>query len=462
MLQATDGVAGGALQVLRERGAELAPTLVTSAYPGPVISHASYVALKAEFVDRLRGILPVDGVLALQHGAAAVEGIGSLDGDLLKAIRETVGPATAVVSTLDCHAHVTETMVKSTNALVAWRTYPHRDSFDTGMRGAHILLDALDGTTRPTMALAKVPIIVSGYHGTTEPPGPFAEVMEYTVAQETDAGVVSTSAFLVQPHLNLPDLGGGGLAVTNDDPVKAERLARDIAEEYWSRRDALLPEAWEPAAAIAKGQRVDGGPVLLLEVADCVGGGSTGDSAHGLRALLAADLPERSLATVVDPQAAAACHAAGEGSEIELAIGHGVDPRWGEPVSVRGVVAALGDGSFVYSGGIWGGQQGDMGLAARFRIGNVDVLVATHPTYDWADEQYASLGMDTRTAKFVIVKNPMNYRVGYGDRHRASFVLDTPGPTTAFPENADLPLLTRPFFPRDRGLAFEPTVYTNW
>ena len=94
-------------------------------------------------------------------------------------------------------------------------------------------------------------------------------------------------------------------------------------------------------------------------------------------------------------------------------------------------------------------------------MGNVEILIATHPTYDWADEQYASLGMETRAAKFVIVKNPMNYRVGYRDLQRAAFVLDTPGATTAFPEKADLPLLTRPFFPKDRELSFEPTVYTN-
>jgi microcystin degradation protein MlrC len=461
VLTADDGVAGGALQVLRERGAELVPTLVTSTYPGPVIAEAAYVALKDELIERLRGVLPVDGVIVLQHGAAAVQDIGSLDGDLLAAIREVVGPDIPVVSTLDCHAHVTEAMVKSTDALAAWRTYPHRDSFETGQRGAHLLLDALDGKTRPTMALAKVPVIVSGYQGSTEPPGPFADVMKFTIERESEPSVLSTSAFLVQPHLNLPDLGGGGLAVTDDDLTRAVRIAREIAEQYWARRDDLLPEAWLPDAAIAEGLRVQGGPVLLLEVSDCIGGGSTGDSTHGLRALLEANLTDLAFATVIDPQAARACHDAGVGRDIEFEIGHHVDSRWGVPVSVRCTVQRLSDGAFTYSGGIWGGQRGDMGPAACVRVGNVEILIATHPTYDWADEQYASLGMETRAAKFVIVKNPMNYRVGYRDLQRAAFVLDTPGATTAFPEKADLPLLTRPFFPKDRELSFEPTVYTN-
>ena len=82
-------------------------------------------------------------------------------------------------------------------------------------------------------------------------------------------------------------------------------------------------------------------------------------------------------------------------------------------MTVIGRVEGLTDGKFVYSGGIWGGQVADMGPSARLRIGSVEVLICTYPTYDWADEQYRSVGMDTRNAKFIVVKNPMNYRVGY-------------------------------------------------
>ena len=33
-------------------------------------------------------------------------------------------------------------------------------------------------------------------------------------------------------------------------------------------------------------------------------------------------------------------------------------------------------------------------------------------TYDWADEQYLMMGLDPAQAKFVGVKNPMNFRLG--------------------------------------------------
>ena len=34
-------------------------------------------------------------------------------------------------------------------------------------------------------------------------------------------------------------------------------------------------------------------------------------------------------------------------------------------------------------------------------------------------------------AKFVVVKNPMNYRLGYAGVFKEAYILDTPGPTPA-------------------------------
>jgi hypothetical protein len=95
---------------------------------------------------------------------------------------------------------------------------------------------------------------------------------------------------------------------------------------------------------------------------------------------------------------------------------------------VAGRVSMLTDGRFLYSGGIWGGQYGEMGPTAKFVSGSAEILIATHPTYDWADEQYRSMGMDPSAAKFFVAKNPMNYRVAYEGRYKEAFVLDTPRP----------------------------------
>ena len=95
---------------------------------------------------------------------------------------------------------------------------------------------------------------------------------------------------------------------------------------------------------------------------------------------------------LVDARAAAACHQAGVGAEVELALGHGHDPRWGQPIAVRGQVLRLSDGRFRYRGGIWEGVEGQMGPAAVLALGQIQVLLASHPTYEWDGEQFCGFG----------------------------------------------------------------------
>ncbi len=459
ILSQTAGTVGGALQVFTERACDVAPLLVASACPGGPIAAECYAQLKFEFLERLRAALPVSGVLLSLHGSATAENVADVEGDLLAAVRQLVGDNVPIVATLDLHAHVTDQMVQNANALIAWETYPHRDAFTTGQRGARLLMEILDQKCRPTMALAKVPVIVSGIHGGTEGVGPFADCMRLAKSYERTAGVLSTSLFLVHPYLDLPDMGGGAVVITDNNLEAAVELASEIAGKYWSRRHDLEPKTYTPEEAIRLGLEMSGGPVLLVETADCCGGGAAGDSVATLKSLVAAQIKEPCLVPVVDPAAAKQCHAAGIGCEITLSLGHRVDPRWGSPLEITGTVVRLSDGRFRYSGGFWDGQAGQMGPSAVLRCGSIEVLIASHATYDWNDEQYRSVGLDAWRAKFVVVKNPMNYQMAYGEIAAAAFILDTPGPTPATLKNVTFKRLQRPYFPADDDLpGLQPTV----
>ena len=238
-----------------------------------------------------------------------------------------MGAEIPIVATLDLHAHVSDRMVQAANALVAWETYPHRDAFTTGRRGARMLLGTLGGEFRPTMALSKAPVVVGGVLGGTEGDTPFADVMRLAKSFEERPEVLSTSALMVHPYLDLPDLGGGGIVITNNDFETASELARRLAEYYWTRRFDLEVDVRSPEEAIRQGEEIVGGPVLLAETADCCGGGAAGDSVATLKALLETDCEGMALAPVVDPVAAAACHRAGEGSQVTVKVGHALDPQ---------------------------------------------------------------------------------------------------------------------------------------
>ena len=459
VLLVSSGVVGGMVHTLREQNADIVPLLVASSVSGGPLTSECYRQLKSELLGYLEAAIPVEGVLLALHGSATATDVDDVEGDLLQAVRGLVGPAIPLVATLDCHAHVTQEMIHYADALLAWETYPHIDTYTTGVRGARMLLDILNGKLKPAMALAKTPVLASGINGNTDGPGPFADIMRLAKSYEGREGVVSASVFLVHPYLDLPDMGGGALVITNGDMEKAVAVAQEVAWRYWERRSDLDPEVFTPAEAIARGMKIEGGPILLVETADCAGGGAAGDSVHSLKALLEATIPELSLVPVVDPAAAAECHRQGVGHKITLHLGHKLDPKWGKPLEVTGEILTLSDGRFQYSGGVWEGQWGNMGPSATLMLGTVQVLITTNSTYDWADEQFRRMGMDTRRAKFIVVKNPMNFRLGYAGVYKERFVLDTPGPTPATLLHIQYQRLQRPFHPFDKDIPnFSPRI----
>ena len=462
VLQQTTSVVGGMVTAVRDGGGEAVPLIFASACAAGPINRHCYDLLKAEWFERLQAALPLDGVLLPLHGSALVEGLDDPEGDMITAARELVGDDIPIIVTLDLHAHVTQEMVTGADAILAWETYPHHDQFQTGQRAAALLFDILAGRCKPTMAMGKVPVITSAIHGSTNDEDPFALLMHHTKSLEQRDDVLSTSLFLIHPYMDCENMGSGGLVITNDDLELAEKLAADIAMRYWGRRHDLEPQSFTPREAIVKGMRVPGGPVILVEAADCCGGGAAGDSIATLSALVDHQPAVPSVCPVVDPVAAAACHEGGEGAELTLTIGHQLDRRWGSPRQFSGRVERLCEGRFVYTGGQWEGHEEHMGPTAVFRIQDVRVLLTSRATYDWSDEQLRCAGLEPLMQKFIVAKNPMNYRLAYGEIASAMVILDTPGPTPPTLRHVDFKKLQRPWFPLDDRIAdLKPTVLSR-
>ena len=88
VLSQANGTVAGMIQILREAKMSIAPLLVASTCPGGPLTLPCYRSLKEDLLYRLAKAFPVSGVLLALHGAAAVEEIGDLEGDLLGAVLE--------------------------------------------------------------------------------------------------------------------------------------------------------------------------------------------------------------------------------------------------------------------------------------------------------------------------------------------------------------------------------------
>jgi microcystin degradation protein MlrC len=449
-LRGTEGEVSGALSILDEQeDIEVVPLIATRWNSSSVLEADAHAALRAMMLDRLRKAGPIDGVILSCHGSMVASDCDDPEGWLAESVRAIVGPSVPVVMTLDLHGNVTDLLVRSLDLIVGYEHYPHDDTFTTGQRGARLLLSTARGEVRPTMCRVKLPMILTAFHASTFGDGAFARLERAARVLEGRSGILSISNFYVGSYVDLPEMTCGSLVISDGDPALARREAERLAQQYWKDRHEFLVDSITVAEAVRRGRQVDGGPILLLNTADTTGGGAAGDSIDVAAGLIGLGADERSLAMVVDPEAAAACHAAGEGAELALDVGHRIDPRWGKPARIGGRIVRLTNGRFKYTGGIFGGIEASMGDSAVLAIGALRLLIMSRSTYDWADEQYRSVGLDASAAKWVEAKNMMNYRKAYGSIMRAAFVLDAPGPTP--PDMRHLPFVRarRPWFPLD-------------
>lgn len=436
---------------------EVVPLLAARATSSGLLSTDCYGYLKAHLLKYLEEAGSVDGVVLSHHGSMAAVNEDDPEGDLGTAVRQLVGLRVPIVMTLDLHANVTRRMVTATAAIVGYEHYPHDDVYATGVRGAQLLLKAVHGHVRPAMALAKLPMLLTAFNSSTAWDTPYAQLMRDAKALEKKPGILSASIFLVGSYIDVPDTGCSVLVVADGDAELASTQARKLAERFWTRRRDFQVETVSVAEAVKRGREVEGGPVLLLDTADTTGGGSSGDGIGLVRGLLEVGATEPCLAMVVDPEAAQSCLTAGVGSNASVSLGHKLDRTWGHPIHVTGTVKRVSEGRFRYTGGILGGTWATMGPSAVLEVGCIQILIATYPTYDWADEQYRSMGLEPENAKFVGVKNMMNFRFGYRNVMKGFYVLDLPGPTPPDMRMLRFKRATRPLFPLDEHFD-EPEV----
>ncbi|HWQ13834.1 MAG TPA: M81 family metallopeptidase [Roseiflexaceae bacterium] len=445
---------GGAIAAARERGARLVPLLaaMATASAGPMEA-GLFRELLGELLERLRAAAPLDGLLLVLHGAMAAEGCEDATGEILRAARETIGPALPLVATLDLHANVTQRMAQEATALVGYHTAPHVDLYETGARGMALLARTVAGEARPVMALRRLPMILPAENGRTTD-GPYAEVMGAAIAGMHRPGVLDASVFSVQPWLDVEDVGCSVLVVGDGEGAAAEALADELAALFWERRQRFAVELSPAVATIRAALASERGPWVLADSADAPSSGAPGDSTAVLELLLDAR-PERScLHNIVDAPAVRAMAAAGVGGQVRLRVGGASGAPCSRPLDVAGRVRLLADGAFVNKGQGFQGVTFQRGLTGVLQIGAVALVVMERPVIQWDPELYRSVGLEPRDAQIVVVKSPAAFRAAYGPLAAEIRVLDAPG--VCSPNLRALPWrrCRRPIYPLDEGTVY--------
>ena len=430
MLDVLDGInlpSAGFIAAAKRQHHELVPLLWCSATPsGPVVQEA-YERIAGELLERLTAAGPVDAVYLDLHGAMVAAHLPDGEGELLRRLRRLVGPDLPIVASLDFHANVSPAMVEHATALTAYRTYPHIDMAVTGERAAALLQRIL--RQGPLAKALRRPSFLIPLTWQCTMVDPAASLFREVAAGEQ--GEVASLSFAPGfPPADVPDCGPAVLAY-GENQRAADRVADRLAAAVAEAEPDFAGRIYEPDEAVREAMRLSAGarrPVILADTQDNPGAGGNSDTVGLIEALLRGGAEGAVAGLLHDPATAAAAHAAGEGAEIELAIGEISRLPGHRPLAGRFRVERLGDGRFDATGPFYAGNRMELGPMARLAIGGLRILVSSRKQQAADQAMFRHLGIEPTAEKILALKSSVHFRADFQPIAEAILIVAADGP----------------------------------
>lgn len=425
----------GFVEAAKAQGHELVPLLWANACPSGPVTRDAYERLVSDMLRDLRGALPVDALFLDLHGAMVTEHLEDGEGELLRRIR-AVAPDLPVVCALDLHANVSDAMVRHADAFVAYRTYPHIDLAETGARCLPLLEERLRHGRLSAFHRKGAYLIPLPWQCTTIEPARGL----YTLLAELEARHgVSLSLCLGFPAADTPCCGPSVLAFGRD-PGQVRRAGEELARALAEAEPGFAGRLWKPDEAVAHSlAQPRPKPVILADTQDNPGGGGTSDTTGILAELIRARAPDAALALLCDPEAARAAHAAGEGAVLRgMPLGGRHGPQGVEPLVGDWRVERLGDGRFLATGPMYGGNRCDVGPSALLRpeaAPGVAVLVSSRRLQAADRAIFRHLGVAPEKCRLLVLKSSVHFRADFEPIASEILVVEAPGFVTVDPRN---------------------------
>src|SRR4030042_4907720 len=229
---------GAPLGAVKKCGGDLAPPIPAAATPGGKTPAEDWAHLSGAVLEGCQEG-PFDGVLLSLHGAMVTEDQDDAEGDLLRRLREKLGPEVPIAISLDIHANVSDAMARLANIVIAYRTYPHIDQCERGMEAADLLQRAMHGEVRPRSLVWRAPLLEGLDYGRT-PGGPLSRILAHAdQLRQKNRGVL---AITICAGFVWADIGDAGPSVTitaHEDASRFKGVAEELMREVWDTRQHL-------------------------------------------------------------------------------------------------------------------------------------------------------------------------------------------------------------------------------
>lgn len=433
---------------LKDYEAEFLPTIHARAIAGGPVARHTYEAFKAEFLERLKPLLPLDGLYLAMHGAMYVEGMEDAEGDWISAARALVGDDCMVSASYDLHGNVTQRIIDALDMYSTYRTAPHVDVEETMRRSVAMLVESLKTGEKPTLLWAPIPVVLPGERTSTVDEPAKSLYAELPGIDALD-GVWDASLMVGYVWADEPRATAAAI-MTGTDRAILEREAKRLAKAYWDVREEFVfgCKTGSVEECVAKAITSPTGPVVLAESGDNPTGGGVGDRADVLAELIARGATGVVFAGIADKAATERCYAAGIGTTLELTVGASLDAKGSKPVTGQFTVKFLHETTDATD------------RQAVVSISGIDLVLSAkrRPYHNIVD--FTRLGLEPRTASIVVVKS------GYLSPEIApianpSLMALSPGVVDQFVERLPRLRKAHPTYPFDKDFSFDPQTFLS-
>jgi microcystin degradation protein MlrC len=411
------------------------PLVWCGAEPSAPVSQKDFDTLLNLLLASLQENLPLDGLFLDLHGAMVYGSLQDGETEILRQVRKIVGQIPIVVS-LDLHGNIAPESFDLASALVAYRTYPHVDAFENGVRCAEMMAHLI-AKKKVYKAFRQLPFLMpSTTQATTKYPA--LDMYKMLTALEQTPGVYSISLMEGFPPCDMPDTGPSLFAYA-ESVQQAEQTADSLFEYILAHESDfhvdLLPYDEAVIKAIELADKSPK-PVILADIQDNAGGGSPSDSTWLLESLVQHHAQNAALGLIYDPAAASQATKAGVGAEIELNVGGHSLPGH-HPMTAIYKVIQLHEGEFTGTGPMLNGRTIDLGKMAHLLVKGVHLVVSSVRMQALDQSQFRVVGIEPATVSILALKSANHFRADFGSM--ASAIINVESPSAIIEDPGKIP-----------------------